>query len=93
MSDVAAFRPERWLVQKEKGDAFNVTAGPVLAFGLGLRGFFGKRLAYLEMRILLTLIIWNFELLQCPPALSGYDSVLVSANRPKDCYVRLRSLW
>ncbi|PTB66764.1 cytochrome P450 [Trichoderma citrinoviride] len=93
MSDVAAFRPERWLVQKEKGDAFNATAGPVLAFGLGLRGCFGKRLAYLEMRILLTLIIWNFELLQCPPALSGYDSVLVSANRPKDCYVRLKSLW
>ncbi|KAL7787156.1 cytochrome P450 [Trichoderma ceciliae] len=84
--DVTVFRPERWLVRKEKGDAFNAVAGPVLAFGLGLRGCFGKRLAYLEMRVLITLIIWNFELLQCPPALSGYDSVLVSANRPKDCY-------
>jgi cytochrome P450 len=50
-------------VRKEKGDEFDPSAKPVLAFGLGLRGCFGKRLAYVEIRILITLIIWNFELL------------------------------
>jgi cytochrome P450 len=90
--DITVFKPERWLIRGDKGDKFDSSSKSVLAFGLGPRGCFGKRLAYVEMRILITLIIWNFELLQCPPALSGYESILVSANRPKDCYVRLRNL-
>jgi len=87
-ADMGLFIPERWL---KDGD-FDGAAGPLLAFGLGTRGCYGRRLAYVEMRIIFTLVLWNFELLQCPPALSGYKSVLVSTNNPKDCYVRLREV-
>ena len=92
--DMFLFKPERWLVRAEKGDGedFDPAAGPQLAFGWGARQCYGKRLALLELRVLLTLIIWNFELLPCPPALSGQKSVLTLTTRPKDCYVRLREV-
>ena len=52
-SDIAAFRPERWLVLspdtgKEVHDSL---AGPSLAFGLGPRGCFGRKLAIQALRI------------------------------------------
>lgn len=87
---MAVFQPERWLVGQD--GAFDPLAGPQLAFGLGTRQCYGKRLAYLEMRILVTLVVWNFELLPCPPALSGSKPILIMTNRPKDCYVRLREV-
>ncbi|KAK7958083.1 hypothetical protein PG988_012931 [Apiospora saccharicola] len=87
---MATFQPERWLVGQD--GAFDPLAGPQLAFGLGTRQCYGKRLAYLEMRTLITLVVWNFELLPCPPALSGSKPILVMTNRPKDCYVRLREV-
>ena len=87
---ISVFEPGRWLVRGEKDDEFDAGAGPQLAFGLGTRGCYGKRLAYLELRIVLTLIVWNFELLPCPPALSGYKAILITTNEPTNCYVRLR---
>ena len=88
------FHPERWLVEGKDGSEieFNPTAGPQLAFGLGTRGCYGKRLVYVEMRIILTLILWNFELLPCPPALSDYKSVLITTNEPRQCYMRLHEI-
>ncbi|OBT53235.1 hypothetical protein VE04_06886 [Pseudogymnoascus sp. 24MN13] len=88
VDDMACFRPERWM----KDGKFDPGAGPQLAFGLGLRACFGKRLAYLNMRILFALLVWNFELLPCPESLSDYSSNLIAANRPNKCYVRLRVL-
>ncbi|KAI8163204.1 Cytochrome P450 monooxygenase [Colletotrichum sp. SAR 10_70] len=86
--DVDQFKPDRWLVDGE----FDQQAGPQLAFGLGTRGCFGRRLAYLELRIIVTLIVWNFELLRCPDELSGYAAKEGLTFKPKDCYVRLRAL-
>jgi len=91
-ADMSTFNPDRWMVPSTKGEEFNASAGPQLAFGLGTRGCYGKRLVYLEMRILLTLLLWNFELLPCPPELSGYHSSLITTNEPKQCYVRLRDV-
>ncbi|KAH9844889.1 Cytochrome-P450 monooxygenase [Teratosphaeria destructans] len=93
-SDISRFKPERWLVASgENGTtAFDATAGPQLAFGLGTRACYGKRLAYVEIKIFLTIMIWNFELLECPPALSGYQSNLNMTHEPKSCYVRLREV-
>jgi cytochrome P450 len=93
-SDVAKFKPERWLKQQNKGGhvEFDPNAGPQLAFGLGTRGCWGKRLVYVEARILITLLVWHFEFLPCPPALSGYDAVMKATNEPRDCYVCLREL-
>jgi cytochrome P450 len=65
------FEPRRWLIQTEEdrvGEriAFDSTAAPTFPFGGGVRGCFRRRLAYLELRLLLVLIIWNFELQHCP---------------------------
>ncbi|KAF2993293.1 hypothetical protein E8E14_000796 [Neopestalotiopsis sp. 37M] len=92
--DVTQFKPERWLkTRPEDGRIeFDPRAGPQLAFGLGTRACWGKRLVYLEARILITLLVWNFEFLPCPPALSGYGAIMKTTNEPKDCYVRLREL-
>ncbi|KAF2794236.1 cytochrome P450 [Melanomma pulvis-pyrius CBS 109.77] len=89
--NVFAFQPERWFVPGENGDdgdhglQFDPTAGPQLAFGLSPRGRFGRRLVYLELRILLTLVMWRFELFPCPAALSDSRSVLRTRNEPREC--------
>ncbi|KAI1869817.1 uncharacterized protein JN550_005407 [Neoarthrinium moseri] len=99
-NDIGLFKPERWLVptpsgNKKGGDEswqFDATAGPQLAFGLGTRSCYGKRLAYVELRVLLTLVIWNFVLLPCPKKLSGYAAVAGITHRPTQCFVRLRKV-
>ncbi|KAL5343283.1 cytochrome P450 [Aspergillus crustosus] len=92
--DIAEFKPARWLGTDAEGrpGQFLPNAGPLLTFGLGARGCSGKKLAYLEVRIFLTLILWHFELLPCPSALSGYQIEVEGASKPKQCYVRLRDI-
>lgn len=51
--DVGQFKPERWLRLNEDGkEEFDAHSGPVMQFGGGIRGCFGRKLAYVEMRIL-----------------------------------------
>ncbi|KAK4243560.1 cytochrome P450 monooxygenase [Corynascus novoguineensis] len=88
VNDMALFKPERWI----RDNRFDPGAGPQLAFGLGVRACYGKRLAYLNMRILFALLVWNFELLPCPKRLSDYSSKLVATNRPNTCYVCLQEI-
>ena len=83
--DMTLFKPERWIV----GGEFDATAGPQLTSGLGTRGCFGTRLVHVERRILPTLIVWNFELLPCPTALSSYTSILITMNEPRQCLCAL----
>ncbi|KAK1974960.1 cytochrome P450 [Colletotrichum cereale] len=66
--------------------------GPAITFGLKTRGCFGRKLAYLELRLIVTLIIWNFELLPCYKEISSYDSIEGITSRPRQCYVILRSV-
>ncbi|GKT46906.1 cytochrome P450 monooxygenase TRI13 [Colletotrichum spaethianum] len=91
VGDMEAFRPERWLVsdQETGEEAYNGTAGPTIPFGLGTRGCFGRKLAYLELKLLVTMIIWNFELLPCPQEISTYGPIEGITSRPEQCYVRL----
>ncbi|KAF3806620.1 putative cytochrome P450 [Colletotrichum gloeosporioides] len=89
---VADFQPARWLVpSKEDADreVFDATAGPQMAFGLGPRACFGRRLAYLELKMFTVLLFWNFELLRCPDELSGYNGCVGLTVKPMQCYVRL----
>ncbi|CAL3971619.1 unnamed protein product [Diplocarpon coronariae] len=88
--DMAVFNPERWLAEEDGTKVFNAAAGPLLTFGLGPRGCYGRRMAYLEMKIFLTLIVWTFELQRCPAGLSGYAAVDKLTHAPRQCYVRLR---
>lgn len=94
-ADIGMFRPERWLKTDEDtgADVFDPVAGPTLAFGLGPRGCFGKRLAVQSLKLQFALLIWHFDLLKCPEGLSGYNAVQRFAREPTDCYVRLSKAW
>ncbi|KAF2966227.1 hypothetical protein GQX73_g7360 [Xylaria multiplex] len=86
--DIGAFRPERWLKTEPASSivTFDPTAGPQLAFGLGPRSCFGKRLALQALKMQFALITWHFKLLPTPPELSGYDAVQKFAREPIQCY-------
>ncbi|RYO83909.1 hypothetical protein DL766_009946 [Monosporascus sp. MC13-8B] len=106
--DIDNFKPERWLRPKAGVDKaklatdvqdhnysdfdFDKKAGPIMTFGAGPRGCFGQRLAHLELRIFLVLILWEFELLPCPESLNTFTPVHGTSTHPRDCYVRLKLL-
>ncbi|KAH8896369.1 cytochrome P450 [Thozetella sp. PMI_491] len=71
---------------------FDSNAGPALTLGAGPRGCAGRRLAYMELRILLVLVTWNLQFDECPLELSSYDGTEYFTTVPKQCYVRLREL-
>lgn len=92
-ADVAKFVPERWLKTDNDGrEIFDSNAGPSMPFGGGIRGCFGRRLAYLEIRIFLVALIFSFELLPTPGKLGSYDAVDCLTHKPKSCYVLLKDL-
>ena len=84
----ADFHPERWL----QDGAFNSKAGPFLTFSTGNRDCWGKRLAYLQLKLVTTLLIWNFEFLSVPESMSGREAVDILNAKPRTCVVRLRNL-
>lgn len=90
-SDITVFKPERWIKTDEKGvETFDVHAGPTLQFGGGLRGCFGKKMAYLEMRIFVALLVWSFDLGVVPEKLRGFEAFDSLTHKPKQCYVVLK---
>lgn len=92
--DMDQFIPERWLrPHPDTGDlVFDVNLWPNTSFGLGPRGCFGKKLAYIEYQFLIALIVWNFELLPVPDKLSGWEGFVQIAYRPRQCYIRAKKL-
>ncbi|KAI0397979.1 cytochrome P450 [Xylariaceae sp. FL0594] len=94
-SDMHMFKPERWLKPdpEEGKEIFDPRSGPLLTFSLGPRMCFGKRLAYLETRIVLALLVWNFEFLAIQdPDLSSSDVEDSITSYPRRCFVSLRKL-
>ncbi|KAK4062495.1 uncharacterized protein Triagg1_9981 [Trichoderma aggressivum f. europaeum] len=83
------FDPERWLVEENGQKVFDSAAGPLLTFGLGPRGCSGRNMASSELKIFITLLIWNFQLEECPEKLSGYGAIDKLVHAPKRCYVKL----
>lgn len=92
--NVHLFVPERWLKKDAKTgvEEFDSQAGPLLAFGMGTRGCFGKRLAYLEMRLVVALLVWNFELQELGGELSSYKAEDSLTTTPVYCYAGLKNL-
>ncbi|KAF2967823.1 hypothetical protein GQX73_g5741 [Xylaria multiplex] len=89
-SDMHLFKPERWLKTDEKGNVvYDAQSGPMMAFSLGPRGCFGRRLAYLETRFVLALLVWNFEFHKLSEGLSSRDSYDTITKNPYRCYVSL----
>lgn len=90
--DMSKFDPERWLTQNEKGEVeFNANAAFALAFGMGPRSCWGRRLAYLELRMVTTLVIWNFDLLPVSPVLADPKASYGIVHRADQCCLRLKS--
>lgn len=88
--DPESFIPERWLATDAKGKVvYDAQAGPMLSFSLGIRGCFGRRLAYLTLRMFFTMLIWNFELGPVPEELDSWKAVQILTRKPVQCYVRL----
>lgn len=89
-SDCGVFLPERWVKTEEDGkEVFDPQAGPMLAFSSGVRGCFGRRLAYLQQKILVALLVWNFEFGPLPEELNSFDYFEALTIKPKKCFVRL----
>lgn len=90
--DPSLFRPERWLSEDDKGSLiFNAASGPTLAFSAGNRGCWGKRLGYLELRIVLSLLIWSFEF-DLPEKLVSWEMYDSLVTAPKECLIRIKEL-
>jgi cytochrome P450 len=91
--DIDIFNPDRWLKKDETGDiVYDPQAGPFLSFGMGPRGCFGRRLAYLEMRMVLTLLLWNFKFRKLEGELASYSTLEAVTVMPKFCYVGLERI-
>jgi cytochrome P450 len=89
--DIHLFKPERWLtVDEEEEVTHDPQAGPLLSFGLGPRQCFGKRLGYLQLRILTTLFVWNFEFESLDAPLSSFESIELNVRQPRYCFVKLQ---
>jgi cytochrome P450 len=62
--DCDSFIPERWLANTttkvSSRFAANIKTG-MQPFSLGPRGCIGKNLSYMEMRVILARLVWNFE--------------------------------
>jgi cytochrome P450 len=88
--DMEEFKPERWLKQGKNGETvYDPQAGPMLTFSLGPRGCFGRKLAYLEIRLILTLVFWSFNLRKLDGELASYETEESVTRMPKHCYVGL----
>ncbi|KAF2176652.1 cytochrome P450 [Zopfia rhizophila CBS 207.26] len=89
--DTSSFKLERWLIRSMEGgkEVFDGAAGAHLTFGLGPRGCFGWRLAYIELSWILVLFNLNFEFQKLPEKLGGYDAVDKLTHQPQQCHVRL----
>ncbi|KAI1421085.1 putative cytochrome P450 [Xylaria sp. FL1777] len=85
------FHPERWLRDAENnGDfVFEPNAGPFLTFSTGTRTCWGKRLAYLELKLITTLLVWNFVFEPLPGGLDDDLKEYELFTKPRTCYVKL----
>lgn len=90
--DLSVFDPERWLVRNNSGELeFDGSTYPQLAFGLGIRACWGRRLAQLEMRIMTVMLTWKFDFLEVPEALATHAATYDISYRAKQGFLQLRS--
>ncbi|KAL7755588.1 hypothetical protein ACKLNR_014686 [Fusarium oxysporum f. sp. zingiberi] len=79
--DLKLFDPERWLfVGKDGSIGFDAIAGPQLGFGAGTRQCWGRRMAQLQVKVIMALVVWNFEFLGIPESLGGYAASTVFSS-------------
>ncbi|KAI1412826.1 cytochrome P450 [Hypoxylon sp. FL1857] len=79
------YQPERWLDENGKYDAY---AGPMLPFGAGPRGCFGQRLARMELRMMIIMLVLSFEFNPIPEEYSSFRPEEVINRGPHITYIR-----
>lgn len=94
---IESYYPERWLkkVTGENGEQeveFDAYAGPIFAFGLGPRGCFGRKLAYMKLRLFFTLVFLNFEFGEIPSELAGHEDTVFLTRAPNHVFVKLQKV-
>ncbi|KAK3897004.1 cytochrome P450 3A24 [Staphylotrichum tortipilum] len=91
--DLGVFEPARWLKgDGEGGEVFDAGALPGLAFGGGYRGCFGRKLAMMELRMVLVLLVLNFEFLPLPEELDSLAATEKIFREPTFPYAKIRVL-
>ncbi|KAK1635038.1 cytochrome P450 [Colletotrichum phormii] len=78
------FLPERWM---RSDGTFNAIAGPSLPFSTGARGCFGRKIALLEMKFMISMLLLSFKFPELEGRLSTYGSTDAQIRRPTQCYV------
>ncbi|KAK8127807.1 hypothetical protein PG984_008915 [Apiospora sp. TS-2023a] len=93
-NDLASFEPRRWLVRDEVTgkEVFDSRALLSLAFGGGYRGCAGRKLATMEFRIVVTLLILNFEIQELPQKYKCESATEKLFREPDMPYAKLRAL-
>ena len=90
--DSGTFDPERWLVRKSSGEVdFDGTCYPQLAFGGGVRGCWGRKLADLEMQIVTAILVCKFDFLAVPEPLASHKATYDISYRAHRGYLNIRS--
>lgn len=56
--DPEKYLPERWLSKEYCDEKFHASQ----AFSLGPRGCIGRHLSYMEMRLIMGRLLWNFDI-------------------------------
>ncbi|KAI0018956.1 cytochrome P450 [Xylariomycetidae sp. FL0641] len=92
--DLGVFEARRWLaVDEETGqEKFNPCALPSIIFGGGYRGCPGRKLATMQYRIFVVMLMLSFEFLELPPelrTLRGREKIFREPQKP---YARIRVL-
>lgn len=92
--DVHLYNPDRWLkLDEEFGRLkFDPSAGPMQSFGFGPRQCFGKRLAYIQLRTLVTLLFWNFKFVELDGEIASLQGHGSTTLIPNYCYVKLEEV-
>ncbi|KAI1121695.1 cytochrome P450 [Nemania abortiva] len=88
------FDPERWLVKDEDAgtDRFNAYTLPQLAFGGGYRGCSGRKLATMEFRIIVVLLIMKLKFLALPDEFRSTRAIERIFREPEMPYAKLQVL-
>lgn len=79
-----SFYPGRWLGTDGNFDPNAVLSLP---FSAGARGCFGQKIAMMEMRIFLAVLVWNFRFAKLDATLSQYGSLDGLTRKPSCCFV------
>ena len=79
--DAEAFKPERWLRRKDVTLTEAVEAFSSIPFGFGTRMCLGRRIAELELHLLLARIVQQFEI-SYPPDAEEVEPLMRSVTIP-----------